>query len=261
MLKKRIIGSIAVLNGWAVQSISYNRYLPLGRPEVIAQNLDRWGADEILIQCIDRSKNSNGPDFSTLSKIANAGITTPLIYAGGIKDNLDAINVIKHGADRVMFDALLNHDLTEIIKSAQILGSQALLGCIPVSYNQGKIYRFNYLTKITEPLTNEYLEKIYSSSISELLLVDFLNEGLEKSFNFKIFQSSKITNIKIPILIFGGISTPGIASKILKQDNIAGVSIGNFLSYKENSIEYFKTAINNPSIRKHKFFTKGNYAK
>ena len=55
MLKKRIIGSIAVLNGWAVQSISYNRYLPLGRPEVIAQNLDRWGADEILIQCIDRS--------------------------------------------------------------------------------------------------------------------------------------------------------------------------------------------------------------
>ena len=256
MLKKRIIGSIAVLNGWAVQSISYNRYLPLGKPEVIAQNLDRWGADEILIQCIDRSKNSNGPDFSTLSKIANAGITTPLIYAGGIKDNLDAINVIKYGADRVMFDALLNSDLSEIIKSARILGSQALLGCLPVSYNQGKIYRLNYLTKETELLTNQYLENIYSSSVSELLLVDYLNEGLDKAFNFNILKSSKVENINIPILIFGGISTPRIAKKILKQGNIAGVSIGNFLSYKENSIEYFKNKINLSSIRKHKFLKK-----
>ena len=49
MLKKRIIGSITVLNGWAVQSIGYSQYLPLGRPSVIAENLDRWGADEILI--------------------------------------------------------------------------------------------------------------------------------------------------------------------------------------------------------------------
>ncbi len=256
MLKKRIIGSIAVLNGWAVQSTSYNSYLPLGRPEVIAENLDRWGADEILIQCIDRSRNYKGPDFSTLSKIADTGITTPLIYAGGIKDNLDAINVIKHGADRVMFDALLNSDLSEIIKSARILGSQALLGCIPVSYNQGKIYRFNYLTNKTELLTNQYLENIYSSSVSELLLVDYLNEGLDKAFNFKILKSSKVENINIPILIFGGISTPRIAKKILKQGNVAGVSIGNFLSYKENSIEYFKNKINLSSIRNHKFLKK-----
>ena len=71
--------SITVLNGWAVQSIGYSQYLPLGRPSVIAENLDRWGADEILIQCIDRSASQNGPDYKTLSELSAVGINTPLI--------------------------------------------------------------------------------------------------------------------------------------------------------------------------------------
>ena len=32
------------------------KYLPLGKPEIIIKNLDRWGVDEILINVIDRSK-------------------------------------------------------------------------------------------------------------------------------------------------------------------------------------------------------------
>ena len=59
MVKKRLVGVITVKDGWAVQSFGYERYLPLGRPEVIAENLDRWGADEILLQCIDRSTTSS----------------------------------------------------------------------------------------------------------------------------------------------------------------------------------------------------------
>ena len=96
MLKQRIIGAITILDGWAVQSMGYKRYLPLGRPEVIAKNLDRWGADEILVQCINRSKENAGPDFKVLSQIANEGITTPLKYAGGIKNHQQAIKVIRN---------------------------------------------------------------------------------------------------------------------------------------------------------------------
>ena len=50
MIRKRLIGVITVKGGWAVQSFGYARHLPLGRPEILAENLDRWGADEILVQ-------------------------------------------------------------------------------------------------------------------------------------------------------------------------------------------------------------------
>ena len=55
MLKKRLIGVITVKDDWAVQSIGYKSYLPLGKPKIIAENLDRWGVDEIICLSIDRS--------------------------------------------------------------------------------------------------------------------------------------------------------------------------------------------------------------
>ena len=48
MIKKRIIGIVTVLNGWAVQSISYKRYLPLGKPSVIAKILRIGGLMKYL---------------------------------------------------------------------------------------------------------------------------------------------------------------------------------------------------------------------
>ena len=84
MIKKRMIGTIVVKNGQAVQSFGYQNYLPIGKPRCLAENLDRWGVDEIIILSIDRSKYNLGPDLNTLKEIANEGIKTPLIYGGGI---------------------------------------------------------------------------------------------------------------------------------------------------------------------------------
>ena len=53
MLKKRIIGVVNVKDNIAVQSFGFNRYLPLGKPECLIENLDRWGADEIILNIID----------------------------------------------------------------------------------------------------------------------------------------------------------------------------------------------------------------
>ena len=76
MLKKRLIRVVTIKDGSAVQSFGYGRYLPLGRPECLVENLDRWGADEILVQVIDRTRRSLGPDFALLSKLARIGMGT-----------------------------------------------------------------------------------------------------------------------------------------------------------------------------------------
>ena len=74
MLKKRLIGIVLVKDGWAVQSFGYRRCLPLGKPECLVENLDRWGADEIFVLNIDRSTDNIGPDFELLKKTWQAWI-------------------------------------------------------------------------------------------------------------------------------------------------------------------------------------------
>ena len=99
MIPKRLIGVVIVKDGWAVQSFGYRRWLPLGRPEVLVENLDRWGADEILLQCVDRG--DRGPDIALLERLCKRGLSTPLIYQGGVRSVADGVAVIQTGAERL----------------------------------------------------------------------------------------------------------------------------------------------------------------
>ena len=48
-LKLRIIGVVIVKDNLAVQSIGFNKFLPLGDPSLVVENLNRYGIDEIVI--------------------------------------------------------------------------------------------------------------------------------------------------------------------------------------------------------------------
>ena len=133
MLKKRLIGVVTVTNGWAVQSFGYHRFLPLGKPECMVENLDRWGADEILVQVIDRSEASLGPDFDLLGRLGSLGLGTPLIYAGGIRSVSDGVQLVQLGADRLVIDSLLHEDLSTVRELSEQLGAQALIASLPLS--------------------------------------------------------------------------------------------------------------------------------
>ena len=101
MLNKRIVAMVTISDGWVVQSFGYKKLMPIGKPSVVAKNLDRWGADEIVLQFIDRSTTNQGPDLYQLDLIAELGLSTPLIYVGGISNSNQALEVISRGADRI----------------------------------------------------------------------------------------------------------------------------------------------------------------
>ena len=246
MLKKRLIGIVTVKNGLAVQSFGYSRYLPLGRPEIIVQTLDRWGVDEILVQCIDRTIAESGPDFNILDKICRMGITTPLIYAGGIRNVMDAKNVIKNGADRVMVDFVLHHDPAIVKNIALELGTQALIANILIRNLEEVSLMLNYRSGEEKPLA-ESITCLPIDWVSEILITDWLNEGISGAFSLDVLKI--ISLIKKPVICFGGISTVEQIKNLLDISEVVAVGIGNFLNYKEHALQLFKNKIVGASIR------------
>ena len=239
MLKKRLIAVVTIRNDWVVQSFGYKRYLPIGRPEVIIENLDRWGADEILLQCIDRNLGvSLGPDFSLLQRISNIRLSTPLIYAGGIRNAEDAVKAVNLGAERVMVDALLWDSPKSVKNLSYQLGSQAVIANLPLRVESEMLFWKNYRNKNEIPLKKTVFRRIPLEHISELMLTDFLNEGTHYSFDPKV---AKLFPIKDkPLILFGGISEPKQCRELFNLDNIVALSVGNFLNYKEHAVQMFK---------------------
>ena len=248
MLRKRLIGVVTIKDNWAVQSFGYNRYLPIGKPECIVENLDRWGIDEILIQVIDRSSRNLGPDIDLLNKIARRKIFTPIVYLGGIASQEHAVEIIRAGADRICIDNLLHTNPKEVRDIANILGAQAIIAALPLGINPaGHPHLYNYITKKFTELDSEAHALIEEEIISEVMIIDFQNEGKKNGFDCRL--SSFFSNKKIPLILFGGLSEADQLQTALLDQRVSAVAVGNFLNYQEFAVQRLKNNIGVAPIR------------
>ncbi len=247
MLKKRLVGVITVKNGWAVQSFGYRRYLPLGRPECLAENFDRWGADEILVQIIDRSATYSGPDFELVERLGKLGLSTPLIYAGGIRSTSDCVELVKLGADRIVVDSMLHDDLLSVKRISEKLGAQAVVASLPLSWCDKGLLWYDYRSHCSNPIPNEISDTIQKGFISEVLVIDWMHEGLQCGYDQKLVEEFPLRDM--PIIAFGGITDADQIRKLLQCSRVEAFAVGNFLSYREHAIQAYKAAVADQNVR------------
>ena len=247
MLLKRLIGVVTVKSGWAVQSFGYRTYLPLGRPEVLVENLDRWGADEILVHVIDRSVKKLGPDFNLIEKIGELGSSTPIIYGGGIRHEYDAISAIQKGADRISLNNILFERPDAVRKIAHCLGSQAIIGSLPLHRIDGVLKHYNYVTKKSDDISREIVRLLEDNLISELLISDWLNEGSLDGFDIDLLKAKELLGPKL--IAFGGLGDPLVGKKVIGLSNVSAVAVGNPFSYKEHAIQTYSNQLKTDCLR------------
>jgi cyclase len=247
MLKKRLIGVITVKNDWAVQSFGYRRYLPLGRPECLAENLDRWGADEILVVCIDRTRRGLGPDLDLVRRLGRLGLSTPLSYGGGLRTVADAGAVIQAGAERVCIDALLRADPAVVRGVAALVGAQAVIGALPLSWSPEGLELFEHTNRRSRALSRDDLSLFDERVVSEALIIDWRHEGHGASFDMRLVED--FPAIDVPLVVFGGISEGGQLERLFGIDRVAAAAVGNFLSYRELAVRALKRRTGGEKIR------------
>lgn len=245
MLKKRLVGVITVKNGWAVQSIGYSRYLPLGRAEYLAENLDRWGADEILVHCIDR--RDQGPDYELLTRINKMKLSTPLTYGGGIRSAEDAAAVIHSGAERITLDQLL-HDNPGVVKNiSQLIGAQAVILSLPVVMVDGTAFWFDYRDGSHRHLPGQITALFADGFATEALVTDVAAEGSSGGFSAQVL--SLVENQGIPVIAFGGLTASTTQQALLASPDIVALAVGNSLTYSEHAIQQVKSALKSDYLR------------
>jgi cyclase len=246
MLKKRLIGAITVKNGWAVQSFGYRRYLPIGRPEVVAENLDRWGADEILVQCIDRSSQGLEPDFETLERVARRGLSTPTILAGGIRTLAHGIRAISSGADRIAIDAVLRDDPGAVRALSDHLGAQAVIAALPVTRDGDRVRWHDYRARMDTPFSDAVSALIAEKVVSEVAVIDWRHEGAGP-FDLGLIRAFPFADV--PLIAFGGLNDAVQQRAVLEDPRVVAAMVGNVLNYREHAIAALKSQLSGVPIR------------
>lgn len=247
MLRKRLLAAVIVKNGLAVQSFSYKRYLPLGDPRCLVENLDRWGADGIVVQCIDR--DISGPNLELLRSLSKLQLSTPLTYGGGIRTPEHALATVQAGAERLVLDRVLTDTPEKLRDIASAVGRQALIASIPLCKETGGVQHLQYWNEVKQPLQTWLNGNQWQDHVSELLSIDVSAEGSQLGPDPSLWRD--LYRLELPILSFGGFSTSEQIEEILQIPGIAAAVIGNALSYKENGIRSLKDKLRSLPLRPH----------
>jgi cyclase len=250
MLKKRLIGVVTIRDGRAVQSFNYTRWLPLGRAECVVENLDRWGADEILVLSTDRASKGLGPDLELIARIGSLGLRTPIAYGGGIRTAEDGVEVVHAGADRVVVDSILHIDPQAANRLADRLGAQAVIAALPLSLYEGNLRWLDHVRRCEHPIPSSLVNLIAGRDVSEVLLIDWRNEGSPGTFDERLIDVLPDFLGPIPLIAFGGIGSPAQCLALLERHDVAAVALGNTLNYQEHSIQAAKEEIPEGLLRR-----------
>ena len=231
----RIIGSIFHLNGLAVQSIGFSEYLPIGDVHIVAENLNNWGVDEILL--LDINPVYQKKCKLNLVKKVSKYISVPLAVGGGVKSKNETLRLLKSGAEKVVISSGL-YNKNEWIKSAsRTFGAQSIIACLDYSVEANRIslYAKSGSLKVKKNIFD----------FGEIMLNSIQRDGKKQGFDIKTFNKIKEKTSK-PIILCGGCGHPKHLTDLFSSGIVSG-SIGNMLNYKEHAISLIKSFIKNNS--------------
>jgi len=228
MLTTRIVGGINILDGIAVQSLGFKRYLPIGKPEIVVDYLNQWGIDDIVVLDIE---SSVAGECSLYQKLAGytENCRTPVSAGGGIRTVHDIERLISNGADKVVINTKAHEDPSIIRLGAQKFGEQAIVVSIDVARvdNEYKVFVQSGNRMIKQSLF-EILKQCQDCGAGEIFINSIDRDGSKKGYDLELFNYVT-TNVSIPIVGCGGVGKAGhfLDAFPLK---LSGLAAGNFFT-------------------------------
>lgn len=240
MSKKRIIGTLVLRDGIVVQSMDFERYLPVGSPVVAAKFLDAWGVDEITL--LDITARQEGRRISTklIDQIAQV-CHVPLTAGGGICNIEDVRTIIRSGADKVAVNQLIFDDPAAVQKIAENFGVQCVVASLDARPHDGDWHAYINSGRIDTGLTiSAAAEKAVAAGAGEILINAIERDGTGNGYDLDLI-TTVAQAVDVPVIAQGGAGHPDHMITVLSETPAAAVAAANFLHFTEHSVATIKS--------------------
>tara|TARA_B100001059_G_C17813673_1_gene573809 strand:- start:327 stop:1199 length:873 start_codon:yes stop_codon:yes gene_type:complete len=235
MLKKRLIASLIIKDGILVQSINFNKYLPIGDPKYTVELISRWDVDEIVLLDISARTEKRIISLEVLNLVSKYCFV-PLTVGGGIKSIDDVQSIISTGADKIVINSecIFNPKLITDISSK--FGNQCVVVSIDCKKNKNGSYEVysDSGTKKSNLDPIEWSKIAESLGAGEILLNSIDRDGTKQGYDIDLISSIS-NNVKIPVIALGGVGKFSHFAEGIIDGNASAVGAANIFHFIEHS--------------------------
>lgn len=235
MLKQRVVAILPVKSGIVVQSIQFERYLPVGKPRIAVEFLNQWGIDEIILVDIDATTEGRLVDLEMIRTLSRVCFV-PLTIGGGIRSVADMTEVIHSGADKISLNTAAFHTPELITQGAETFGSQCIIVSIDVrrvdSGSAEVFLRSGREATGVHPV--DFARNVERLGAGEIVLNSIDRDGMRTGYDLDL-AGKVAAAVNIPVIVCGGVGHPRHFAEGLSIPNVSAVAAGNFYHFTEHS--------------------------
>ena len=222
-------------DGLIVQSVGFNKYLPIGHPQFPLEFVVKWDVDEIIL--LDMSASSEKRILNIeLLEVLSKSCFVPLTVGGGISSVEDVRQIIRAGADKVSINTNAIKDPAIITKIADIFGSQCAVVSMDCKLDDDGVYRV-YSDSGKSPTnlsTKEWAKKVEKLGAGEIFLNSIDRDGSKKGYDNNLIKLVSDA-VSIPVIACGGVGNFSHFSSGILEGGASAVAAGNIFHYIEHS--------------------------
>ena len=216
MLKKRII-PVVLLDGFSVlKTIQFDVRRNVGSPVTVLRTYNTRNVDELILLDIDASKEGRTIDRFIVQDIASECFM-PLAIGGGLSTISDIGSMLNSGADKVTLNTAAIENPSLVKEAALSFGSQAIVVSIDVKL-VGNEYRIFNNGRVDDSMSLlSWCNKVCDLGAGELLINSVDRDGTLSGGDL-LLADSIASNVNVPVIYSGGISSPGDCAKLAATD-------------------------------------------
>ncbi len=265
--KKRLIPVLLLKNGMLVQSRNFTRHQNLGNPITAVKRLSEWASDELIYLDISRDNNydlkrddqgyENIRSFLGIIENISKETFMPITVGGKIKSLSDIEQRLKLCADKVSINTHAFRNKKLINSAAKEFGSQCIVASIDAKKIDKKFYSFvNCGRENTKIEVKEWIKIMEHEGAGEIFLNSIDHDGNGLGYNKELIE--QIEDIKIPLIICGGVGDYSDFEFGLKNKNVDAVAAANIFHHRDQSVYFAKKHLfeEGYSVRMHDIFEK-----
>ncbi|MEV9616110.1 AglZ/HisF2 family acetamidino modification protein [Aliarcobacter butzleri] len=232
MLVPRIIPCLLVHNKGLVKTVKFKDAKYVGDPINAVKIFNEKESDELMVLDIDATVECKEPDYKMIENLATE-CRMPLCYGGGIKTVEQATKIFNLGVEKIALSSAAIENPKLITDIAKEVGNQSVVIIIDVKkrmFSGYDIYTHNGTKKTKIDLEN-FIIKLQSLGIGEIVLNSIDNDGVMKGYDLSLIEKIKPL-IHVPLTILGGAGTLDDIRKLIKKFGIVGCSAGSLFVFK-----------------------------
>ena len=244
--KKRLIPVLLLKNGMLVQSRGFNRHQILGNPITAVKRLSEWASDELIYLDISRDDSydlkrddqgyENIRSFLGIIEYISKETFMPITIGGKIKKLSDIEKRLMLCADRVSINSKAIDEKKFISNAAKEFGSQCIVISVDAKRVGNEFYVFGNFGKINSNIkVRDWLKIVQEEGAGEILLNSIDNDGQGLGYDIELLEQIP-PDIKVPIIISGGVGDYLDFEEGLKNPKIDAVAAANIFHYRDQSV-------------------------